>query len=99
MNDEWYPPKDFDFKQTVLYGDSSAFQKYNLVYYYAIITLIGADLMPKSETELVATILLLILGPLMMGLLIAEFSNVLYILTKRERNKTEIQDMITSTMF
>ena len=39
------------------------------------------------------------LGPVLIGILIGNFSNILYDLTKREKGKVELQDLIAHTMY
>ncbi|CAI2367246.1 unnamed protein product [Moneuplotes crassus] len=95
----WIPPKDQDNDGTVLYTENNVFSEYFLIYYYSLTSLIGADLLPSTFTELYSGILLYILGPIMFGILIGNFSNILYDFTKAERESMEVLDMITQTMF
>ena len=100
MENDWFPPKDLDSGETILYQeDKSVYEKYNLINYYAISSLIGADIIPQSESQLLAAVLLIVLGPILIGILIGEFADVISVLTSTARHKNEQIDMINSAMF
>ena len=46
----WDPPKDVDNEVTVLYTGSGVVQ-YNLLFYYAVLTLVGNELLPSNYFE------------------------------------------------
>lgn len=99
IEDGWLPPKDVDSKVTILHDSQGILSEYLLIYYYAVISLIGTDLIPVSESELLSCLFLLLLGPVMIGILIGQFSNILYDLTAKERQRTEVHDLIANTMY
>ena len=53
FNDEWIPPKDLDHGYTILF-EGENFDEYLINFYYATLVIIGADLIPVNEGELLS---------------------------------------------
>ena len=98
IDNTWVPPKNAGFENKG-YGNLSTLEYYCLVYYYAIVTLIGADILPTSSTELLAALFLVFIGSVLIGILIGQFTNVLLDLISKETQRNDDYDMIDSTMF
>ena len=50
--DSWVPPKDLDSGETDFY-DLSMWAKYSVVFYYAILLLVGNESAPRTSTQTV----------------------------------------------
>lgn len=80
-NEDWFPPKDLDFKATSAFtGD--AFKKYILFYYYGVLTLVGNELLPSSFSELLTALVMVFVGTIFIGMVIGEFTSLLSNMTK-----------------
>ena len=99
IQNTWVLPKDIGLDNSNEYSNQSTFEIYWLIYYYSIITLIGADIFPTNDTELFASALLVFIGSVLIGILIGQFTNVLLDLNSKETYQNEIYDMIDNTMF
>lgn len=53
IQSQWFPPKDVDFKETLLY-DAPNHEEYLLIFYYATLVVIGADFLPTTNAELLS---------------------------------------------
>ena len=81
VDESWFPPKDLDAKVTKAYtGDK--FTIYTLYYYYSALILVGSEILPTDNTELLIAILLLFLGTIFIGIIIGEFASILSAITK-----------------
>lgn len=87
-----------DARKTVAHNGSN-FDQYLLVYYYATQITAGADVFPTNYHELLICIFLLLFGAIIIGFVIAQFSELLENHTRRQRFKTEEIDAIQSVMF
>jgi len=76
IDSTWNPPKDLDWDSTVIYT-GTAFEKYNVFFYYSILTLVTNELMPTNNLEVLMAILILLLGSLTIGVLIGEFTSIM----------------------
>ncbi|CAI2370830.1 unnamed protein product [Moneuplotes crassus] len=99
IDDNWYPPKDLDFKYTIMFN-SSNYDEYVLTYYYATaFSIMTNESYPTNESQITAAIIILILGGTLLGVVIAQFSNLLEIMTSQQRKKNEDLDTLNSSMF
>ncbi|CAI2365644.1 unnamed protein product [Moneuplotes crassus] len=96
-NKTWFPPKDLDYRVTSAYTTDSL-SAYNMFYYYACIILVGSEILPTDNTELLVSTLLLFLGTIFIGMIIGEFASLLSALTKKDREKSEEVDIISTIM-
>ena len=62
ITETWVPEKDIGFEERNFFSDYTIFGQYILVYYYAISSLIGGDLVPTNQGELLAAMSLVSLG-------------------------------------
>lgn len=93
----WFPSQDLDSRDTTAYTGSQS-SRYNLFYYYAWIILVGADILPTTETEQLVIIFMVFLSTVLIGIIIGEFVFLVASVTKNERIKSEEADMITNMM-
>ena len=77
---------------------SSIFDQYVLTYYYSTFAVVSVDYIPTNSLEIYSAILILLFGAVLIGVVIAQFSNLLEILTSKQRLETEELDSLNSTM-
>lgn len=94
---EWFPPKDVDFKETIAY-DGVKFNKYLLFFYYGTLSLVANEILPAGPVELMTTTVLVLIGSIVIGLTIGEFSSIITAYTARDRAKNEELDIISTVM-
>lgn len=76
LDKTWEPPKDVDWDFTDAYSESSS-TRYNIFFYYSVLTLVSNELMPTSFVEIMIAIIILLIGSITIGVLIGEFSSIL----------------------
>ena len=50
-NEAWYPPKDQDLKETRMFNSNNR-DEYIINFFYATLVIIGAELLPTNQLEL-----------------------------------------------
>jgi hypothetical protein len=98
IEESWIPPKDQDSPKTIFYSES-IFEEYLLGFYYGTIVIIGADLLPSTNGETLTCIFMCLSGPVIIGILIGQFSTHIDSITRQERLKNEEVDQMHSIMF
>lgn len=93
----WFPPKDLDFGTTKAYSDSK-YNRYILFNYYSAIILLGSEILPTNNTELLMATLLLFIWTIFIGMVIGEFASILSAMSKADRAKSEEVDVISTVM-
>lgn len=88
IKETWYPPKNVDSGVTNIYN-ADDFTIYWVYFYYAILTIVGAEIIPTNPMEVLSATLVLVLGMIMIGIIIGEFASLLSEYTKKERLKSE----------
>ena len=88
LKETWYPPKNVDSGVTNVYT-AEDFTVYWVYYYYSILTIVGAEILPTSNLEVITATLVLVIGTIIIGMIIGEFASLLSAYTKKERLKTE----------
>lgn len=86
INQTWIAPKDQDSGVTILYT-TDYFTKYIFIYWYAAQMVIGVDLFPTNHIEVLCWILISITGPILLGIIISIFSELLSDFTFKQRLK------------
>jgi len=94
---QWFPPKDLDHKETSAYTADST-SKYNMFYYYGMLILVGNEVLPSRQTELIVLIILILLGTVFIGMVIGEFASILALMTKNDRKIADEIDIINNIM-
>lgn len=79
--------------------ESSSFNEYLLNYYYSTLTMIGTDLLPTSHSELLSAVVCTMIGPVLVGIIIAQFSTVVEELTKDQKQKNDELDTLNGVMY
>ena len=93
----WFPPKDLDLRETDAYS-AEPFTQYILFYYYAILLLVGNEILPTDNIELVVITFLTLIGTIFIGIVIGEFASILQAISKKERLVSEENDIINNLM-
>jgi uncharacterized membrane protein YqjE len=76
IENTWNPPKDVDWDKTIIY-DASTNEKYNIFFYYSVLSLVTSELMPTNRLEVIIATIILFGGTLIIGVLIGEFTSIL----------------------
>ena len=97
MDREWFPPKDIDFKTTIAY-EGPGLDKYIMYFYYGVLFMVGNEVIPRGNSELIVATLLVFVGAIVIGLTIGEFSSIVSAYSANERAKTDELDIISSVM-
>jgi len=96
----WIPPKDVDYLGKEPFYTGTETEQYTLVFLYAVLTLVGNDLLPtfSSSLEVMMAALTILMGCIIVGTVIGQFSLVLEEFNQKERKKREEQDMLQQVM-
>ena len=97
LDETWLPPKNIDSGETNIYS-AGKMTIYLSIYWYAAQLIIGADLIPSTDLELIWWALLWLICPVLMGVIIGQFSDLLNDITKRQRQTNEELDIINNWM-
>lgn len=97
-NKSWFPPKDLDLNRTLLFRTTNRAVEYFLLFYYAVLTLVGNEMMPTTIQEVGIAALIVFIGSIVIGTIIGEFSNILSEMTKKARQQNEELHLIGSVM-
>jgi len=81
----WIPAKDLDLERTLLFNTTNYTEEYGLLFYYAVLTLVGNEMMPTTIREVGIAALIIFIGSIVIGTIIGEFSNILSDMTKKAR--------------
>ena len=96
-DDTWFPAKDLDAKYTIIFIGTK-FQAYVIFFYYSVLTLVSNDLLPTNILEVAIAALVILAGSLIIGVIIAEFSNILQEMGREAKLKTDEIDMVSTVM-
>ena len=97
VDQTWLPAKSIDSGVTNLYT-AGIMSEYLMIFYYAAQVIIGSDLIPSNEIEILWGIFIWVIGPVLMGIIIGQFSDLLNDITKRQRLANEELDIINNWM-
>jgi len=64
-------------------------EEYLLLFYYAVLTLVGNEMMPTTIREVAISALIIFIGSIVIGTIIGEFSNILSDMSKKGRQQSE----------
>ena len=74
------------------------YSRYNLFIYYAAVIIVGNEILPTDQLEMMIATLLLFVSTIFIGVVIGEFASLLSAITKKERLKSEEVDIISTVM-
>lgn len=93
----WFPAKDLDARITIIFTGTYV-ERYLIFFYYSVITLVSNDLLPTNMLEVAIAGAVILAGCIILGIIIAEFSNILQEMGKEAKQKTEELDMVSAVM-
>lgn len=99
LSSDWIPPKEVPICMTTIYEEDKWVESYAVMFYYAILCLLGSEIYPTNATEYLVSTLIMIAGSIIMGAIIGEFCNILAEISRRSRKLNEEFDMITAIMY
>ena len=94
---QWVPPKNLDVGENVMFT-GQIFEEYLLNYYYSTLVVIGIDFLPTNNTEILVWIFLTLSGPVIIGIVIGQFTAHIETMTKQEREKNDEIDLVNTVL-
>jgi len=102
----WVPPRDLDYtsrknnelwKRTDFYEESIPF-KYATVFYYAILTMVGNEISPRTPTQTVVSSLIIITGAIVSAFIFGNMAALMATMNKKNTMFDEQLDLVNTTM-
>ena len=97
--DTWIPSKDLDWTETIVFtsaANQEYFTTYVILFYYACLALLGNDYVPTNRLEIIVACSLILIGSLIIGILIGQFSLLLSDADKAKRKSNEQFNNLTT---
>ncbi len=91
------PPKDLDSGETTFY-DLSTFSKYTVVFYYAILLIVGNESAPMTTNQTIFSSLVVIMGAIVTAFIFGNMAALMATISKKESHFQETLDLVTTTM-
>jgi competence protein ComGF len=95
--DSWMPPKDLDAQQTDFYEEGMITQ-YTIVFYYAILTMVGNELAPRNNIQTVFATFVVISGALLSAFIFGNIAALMATMNRRTNYFDQILDLSSLTM-
>lgn len=95
--DSWLPPKDLDSGETDFY-DISDFKQYTVVFYYAILLIVGNESAPRSTNQTIFSSLVVIMGAIVTAFVFGNMAALMATINKKDSHNQEQIDFVSSTM-
>jgi hypothetical protein len=100
--DGWIPPKDLD-KDGIRTGKtdfykSSKVSRYFVVFYYAILTMVGNELAPQNNLQTVFSSLIIITGAVVSAFIFGNMAALMATMNKKSNHFDEQLDLVNATM-
>lgn len=95
--DSWMPPKDLDAQMTDFYTDST-FKKYTIVFYYAILTMVGNEIAPRNNLQTIFATFVVISGALLSAFIFGNMAALMATINRRTNYFDYIMDLSSTTM-
>lgn len=93
----WIPNKDMDAYETDFFEKGSWYQ-YTIVYYYAILLILGNDIAPVTFGETFYGIFVMITGAIVTAFIFGNMAALMALINKKESHFQEQLDMVSQTM-
>ncbi len=84
----WLPPKDLDRQKTTFY-DASLLDRYSLVFYYAILTMVGNELAPRDNIQTIFSSLFIITGAIVSAFIFGNMAALMATMNKKSTHFDE----------
>lgn len=93
----WMPPKDLDAQETDFY-ENSQFKQYTIVFYYAILLIVGNESAPKTTEQTVFSSGVVIMGAIVTAFIFGNMAALMATMNKKDSHNQEQIDFVSSTM-
>lgn len=91
------PPKDLDAQKTDFYQDS-ILKKYTIVFYYAILTMVGNEIAPRNNLQTIFATFVVISGALLSAFIFGNIAALMATMNRRTNYFDQIMDLSSSMM-
>jgi len=95
--DSWLPPKDLDSGDTNFY-EISNLRQYTVVFYYAILLIVGNESAPKSTEQTIFSSLVVIMGAIVTAFIFGNMAALMATINKKDSHFQEQLDFVSTTM-
>ncbi len=95
--DSWLPPKDLDAGFTTFY-DISRMEQYSVVFYYAILLIVGNEAAPRNVYQTIFSSLVVIMGAIVTAFIFGNMAALMANINKKDSTFQETLDLVTTTM-
>lgn len=102
----WVPPKDLDYPsrkdnnlwtKTDFYDETKLVQ-YATVFYYAILTMVGNEISPRSSTQTIVSIFIIITGAIVSAFIFGNMAALMEQINKKSAHFDEELDLVNGIM-
>ena len=102
----WVPPKDLDYqsrKDNELWTKTDFYEqdtttKYVTVFYYAILTMVGNEISPRSSTQTIVSIFIIITGAIVSAFIFGNMAALMEQINKKSAHFDEELDLVNGIM-
>lgn len=95
--DSWLPPKDLDAGETDFY-EIGNLRQYTVVFYYAILLIVGNESAPKSTEQTIFASLVVIMGAIVTAFIFGNMAALMATINKKDSHFQEQIDFVSTTM-
>lgn len=95
--DSWVPPKDLDSGETNFY-EISNIRQYTVVFYYAILLIVGNESAPKTMEQTIFSSLVVIMGAIVTAFIFGNMAALMATINKKDSHFQEQLDFVSTTM-
>lgn len=81
--DSWLPPKDLDSGETDFY-ELGNFNKYTVVFYYAILLIVGNESAPRTTEQTIFSSLVVIMGAIVTAFIFGNMAALMATINKKD---------------
>ena len=92
------PPKDQNYKYSIMWNDTNTGDIYNLMTYYSVQMLYGNDIYPITLTDISLATIMIFIALMFMGTRYGDITNLLTEMNKKEETKNIEFDMMNLVM-
>lgn len=95
--DSWIPPKDLDSGETDFY-DINSLRQYTVVFYYAILLIVGNESAPQTTQQTIFSSLVVIMGAIVTAFIFGNMAALMATINKKDSHFQEQIDFVSTTM-
>lgn len=95
--DSWLPPKDLDAGETDFY-DLNSLRQYTVVFYYAILLIVGNESAPQTTEQTIFSSLVVIMGAIVTAFIFGNMAALMATINKKDSHFQEQIDFVSTTM-